>query len=53
MRDITINVGDILSTVRVFSTVVDTISTVVDYLDYHGGYSVPWGDIMMQKSFVI
>ena len=40
------------------------MSTVGGYLEYHGGCSVPWGDIMMQvggyheyrggeKSFVI
>ena len=39
--------GDILSTVGVFSTVGDIMSTVGGYLEYHGGCSVPWGDIMM------
>ena len=40
-----INVGDILSTVGVFSTVGDIMSTVgvTQYLKYCGGYSVPWG----------
>ena len=45
--------GDILSTVGVFSTVGDIMSTVEDYLEYRGGCSVPrgiswctWGDIM-------
>ena len=33
-------VGDILSTVGVFST-------VRGYHEYRGGYSVPWEDIMM------
>ena len=48
-----INVGDILSTVGVFSTVGDMInmgdimSTVGGYLEYHGGCSVQWVDIMM------
>ena len=42
-----INVGDILSTVGVFSTVGDIMSTVGGYLEYCGGCSVPWGDIMM------
>ena len=35
--------GDILSTVGVFSTVGDIISTVKGYLEYCGGCSVPWG----------
>ena len=39
--------GDILSTVGVFSTVGDIMSTVGGYLEYRGGCSVPWGDIMM------
>ena len=38
-----INVGDILSTVGVFSTVGDIMSTVGGYLEYRGGCSVPWG----------
>ena len=38
-----INVGDILSTVGVFSTVGDIMSTVGGYLEYCGGCSVPWG----------
>ena len=42
-----INVGDILSTVGVFSTVRDIMSTVGGYLEYRGGCSVPWGVIMM------
>ena len=43
------NVGDILSTVgvfstvEVFSTVGDAMSTVGSYLEYRGGFSVPWG----------
>ena len=39
-----INVGDILSTVRVFSTWGgggDILSTVGSYSEYRGGYSVP------------
>ena len=36
-------VGDILSTVGVFSTVGDIMSTVGSYLEYRGGCSVPWG----------
>ena len=36
-------VGDILSTVGVFSTVGDIMSTVGGYLEYRGGCSVPWG----------
>ena len=32
-----INVGDILSTVGVFSTVGDIMSTVGGYLEYRGG----------------
>ena len=39
--------GDILSTVGVFSTVGDIMSTLGGYLEYRGGCSVPWGDIMM------
>ena len=42
-----INVGDILSTVGVFSTVGDIMSTVGGYLEYRGGCSVLLGDIMM------
>ena len=42
-----INVGDILSTVGVFSTVGDIMSTVGGYVEYRGGCSVPWGDLMM------
>ena len=36
-------VGDILSTVGVFSTMGDIMSTVGGYLEYRGGCSVPWG----------
>ena len=50
------HVGDILSTVEdvqyrggiminvgnILSTVGDIMSTVRGYLEYHGGYSVPW-----------
>ena len=36
-------VGDTLSTVGVFSTMGDIMSTMGDYLEYRGGYSVPWG----------
>ena len=39
--DIMIDVGDILSTVGVFSTMRDLMSTVEGYLEYHGKYSVP------------
>ena len=39
--------GDILSTMGVFSTVGDIMSTVGGYLEYRGGCSVPWRDIMM------
>ena len=39
--------GDILSTVGVFSTVSDIMINVGGYLEYRGGCSVPWGDIMM------
>ena len=35
--------GDILSTVGVFSTVGDIMSTVGGYLEYRGGCSVLWG----------
>ena len=55
-----INVGDILSTLGVFSTVGDIMSTVGvilstvgvfstvgGYHEYHGGCSVPWGDIIL------
>ena len=38
-----INVGDIMSTVGVFSTMGDIMSTVGGYLEYRGGCSVPWG----------
>ena len=38
-----INVGDTLSTVGVFSTVGDIMSTMGGYLEYHGGCSVLWG----------
>ena len=41
-----INVGDILSTVGVFSTMGDIMSSVGGYLEYRGRCSVPWGDIM-------
>ena len=34
--DIMINMGDVLSTVGVFSTVGDIMSTVVGYLEYSG-----------------
>ena len=33
----------VLSTVGVFSTVGDIMSTVGGYLEYRGGCSVPWG----------
>ena len=36
-------VGDILSTVGVFSTVGDIMINVGGYLEYRGGCSVPWG----------
>ena len=36
-------VGDILSTMGVFSTVGDIMSTVGGYLEYRGGCSVLWG----------
>ena len=39
--------GDMLSTVGVFSTVGDIMSTVGGYLEYRGGCSVPCADIMM------
>ena len=35
--------GDILSTVGVFSTVGDIMSTVGGYPEYRGGCSVLWG----------
>ena len=35
--------GDILSTVGVFRTVGDIMSTMGGYLEYRGGCSVPWG----------
>ena len=38
-----INVGHILSTVGVFSSLGDIMSTVGGYLEYRGGYSVLWG----------
>ena len=38
-----INVGGILSTMGVFSTVGDIMSTVGGYLEYRGECSVPWG----------
>ena len=38
-----INVGDILSTVGVFSNVGDIMSTMGGYLEYRGGCSVLWG----------
>ena len=38
--------GDILSTVGVFSTVGDIVSTVGSYLEYRGGYHDACGDIM-------
>ena len=45
LENIMINVGDILSTVRVFSTMGrgggDILSTVGSYSEYRGGYSVP------------
>ena len=40
------NVGHIMSTVGVFSTVGDIIS-IVGYLEHRRGYSVPWRNIMM------
>ena len=42
-----INVGDILSTMGVFSTVGGYHEYRGGYLEYRGGCSVPWGDIMM------
>ena len=39
-------VGDILSTVGVFSTVGGYHDKCEGYLEYRGGCSVPWGDIM-------
>ena len=36
-------VGDILSSVGVFSTVGVILSIVGGYLEYHGGCSVLWG----------
>ena len=36
-------VGDILSTVGVFSTVGDIMINVGGYLEYRGGCSAPWG----------
>ena len=36
-----------MSTVGVFSTVEVLLSTVGGYLEYRGGCSVLWGDIMM------
>ena len=41
-----INVGDILSTMGVFSTVGGYHEYRGGYLEYRGGCSVPWGDIM-------
>ena len=41
--DIMINVGDILSTVGVFSTVGGYHEYRGGYLEYRGGCSVPWG----------
>ena len=38
-----INVGDILSTMGVFSTMGDIMSTMGGYLEYRGGCSVLWG----------
>ena len=32
-----------MSTVGVFSTVEDTMSTMGSYLEFRGGCSVPWG----------
>ena len=42
-----INVGDILSTVGGVQYRGGIMSTVGGYLEYRGGCSVPWGDIMM------
>ena len=39
--------GDILSTVEGVQYRGDIMSTVGGYLEYRGGCSVPWGDIMM------
>ena len=39
-------VGDILSTVGVFSTMGDIMINVGRYLEYREGCSVPWRDIM-------
>ena len=46
-----INMGDILSTVGVFSTVGDIMSTVGSYLEYRGGnFMIPrGGNFMMLK----
>ena len=42
-----INVRHIFSTMAVFSTVGDIMSTGMGvYLEYCGGYSVSWRDIM-------
>ena len=45
-------VGDILSTVGVFSTVGDTMINVGDILSTVGG-SVPWGDIMSTVGVIL
>ena len=41
--------GGVLSTVGVFSTVGDIMSTVGGYLEYRGGCSVPWGTIQQSN----
>ena len=40
-------VGDILSTVGCSGPWGNIMSTMGGYLEYCGGYSVSWGDIMM------
>ena len=41
------------STVGVFSTVGDIMSTVGDIFEYCGGWSVPWGDIMINLGDIL
>ena len=43
----------VLSTMGVFSTVGDIMSTVGGYLEYRGGCSVPWGDIMINVGDIL
>ena len=45
--------GGVLSTVGVFSTVGDIMSTVGGYLEYRGGCSIPWGDIMSTVGVIL